>query len=96
MHSFDAVVLNELGIDLNKVLGLDYDKFIVHGGRPDKVNTTEWKYVRYQENTKALKTIAPYLLRAYAVRKEKHNKDIGLLRKLIEVLSTLISLLSKK
>ena len=96
MHSFDAVVLKETGINLDLILGLDYDKFIVHGGRPDKVNTTEWKYVNHQQNTKALKTIAPYLLRAYAVRKEKHDKDIGLLTQIVKLLSTLVSLLLKR
>jgi len=93
MHSFDAVVSKELGIDLNKILGLEYDKFIVHGGRPDKVNTTEWKYVRYQENTKALQIIAPYLRQAYAVRKEKHDKDIGLMKQLVFLLTKLVGLL---
>ena len=93
MHSFDAVVLKETGVDLNKILGLDYDKFIVHGGRPDKEKTTEWKYVRYQENTKALKIIAPYLRQAYAVRKEKHDKDIGLMKQLVFLLTKLVGLL---
>lgn len=97
MHSFDAVVLKETGFDLN-ILGLapSYDKYIVHGGRPDKENTTEWKYVRYQENTRALKTIAPYLARAYKARKDRHLTKIGMMGHIVKLLSTVVALLTAK
>ena len=77
----------------NKTKIVGWDEIWVHGGHPDA------DYIGRKtgrENTKALKIIAPYLRRAYAVRKEKHDKDIGLLTQIVKLLSTLVSLLSKR
>ena len=95
MHSFDAVIQKEIGVDINKVLKIDWDKFIVHGGRPDAEGTTKWKYIRYKENVEALKEIADLLERAYKARQDKHDKHTSLLKTLLSVLSTYISLLKK-
>ena len=92
MHSFDRLVLEELKIDVNKLFGYDWDAGAVHGAG-------DWDYIGRRtgrENTEALKQIAPYVMAALKKRKAKHDKDIGLLKKLIEVLSTLVSLLSRK
>jgi len=92
MHSFDRLVLEELQIDVNKLFGYDWDAGAVHGAG-------KWDYIGRRtgrENTEALKQIAPYVMSALKKRKAKHDKDIGLLKKLIEVLSTLVSLLSRK
>ena len=92
MHSFDRLVLEELKIDVNKLFGYDWDAGAVHGAG-------DWDYIGRRtgrENTEALKQIAPYVMSALKKRKAKHDKDIGLLKKLIEVLSTLVSLLSRK
>jgi len=92
MHSFDRLVLEELQIDVNKLFGYDWDAGAVHGAG-------DWDYIGRRtgrENTEALKQIAPYVMSALKKRKAKHDKDIGLLKKLIEVLSTLVSLLSRK
>lgn len=68
MHSFDVFIKTYTGGDINKLLGVPWDKFIVHGGRPDAEGSTEWKYIRHQDNTKALKAIAPHLKLAYEKR----------------------------
>ena len=91
MHSFDRLVLEELKIDVNKLFGYDWDAGAVHGAG-------KWDYIGRRtgrENTEALKQIAPYVLSALKKRKEKHDKEVGLLHKLIKVLSTYIPLLAR-
>ena len=95
MHSFDWVILNELGVDVTKLFGMDWDKFIVHGGRPDKVGTTEWEYINYQQNTEALERIKPYLKTAFAKRKKAHEAYMDKQKQTISLLSTIITLLQK-
>lgn len=65
MHSFDAVIKRETGKDINILFDGDWDGQVVHG-------KGKWEYVRYQENTKALKKIAVPLKEAYNIRKERH------------------------
>lgn len=89
MHSFDAVILKETGINIAPEFGYDWDVQVVHG----KGN---WDYIRYQENTKALKKIAPRLKAAYKVRKDKHLKTISLMTQVVKLLSTLVTLLRAK
>lgn len=67
MHSNDALIKTTLGEDVP--FSVPYDKFIVHGGRPDKEKTTEWVYIRHKDNVKALKALAPQLQRAYNQRR---------------------------
>ena len=91
MHSFDRLVLEELQIDVNKLFGYDWDAGAVHGAG-------KWDYIGRRtgrENTEALKQIAPYVMSALKKRKEKHAKEVGLLKKLIKVLSTYIPLLAR-
>ena len=119
MHSFDRLVLEELGIDMdkfwqtevdekgnpikgtlkfngkmsNKKKFVGYDSVWVHGNHPDA------DYIGRRtgrENTKALQQIAPYVLSALKKRKEKHDKDVGLLRQIVTILSTVVALLLKK
>ena len=76
----------------NKKKFVGYDSVWVHGNHPDA------DYIGRRtgrENTEALRQIAPYVMSALKKRKAKHDKDIGLLKKLIEVLSTYIPLLAK-
>jgi len=92
MHSFDRLVLEELQIDVNKLFGYDWDAGAVHGAG-------KWDYIGRRtgrENTKALQQIAPYVLSALKKRKEKHDKDVGLLRQIVTILSTVVALLLKK
>ena len=65
MHSFDWVVLDEHNIDVNRMFGYDWDAYAVHGAG-------SFDYIRYKENTNALKQIAPFLKTAYTSRKDKH------------------------
>jgi len=92
MHSFDRLVLEELQIDVNKLFGYDWDAGAVHGAG-------KWDYIGRRtgrENTEALKQIAPYVMSALKKRKEKHDKDVGLLRQIVTILSTVVALLLKK
>lgn len=70
-HSFDALTLQEIGIDIRPLLGVtNFDREVVHGYNPD------WEYIRWKENTDMLKTIAPHLRKAFSVREQKHNDFI--------------------
>ena len=92
MHSFDRLVLEELNIDVNKLFGYDWDAGAVHGAG-------DWDYIGRRtgrENVPALKQIAPYVVSALAKRKGKHDKDVGLLRQIVTILSTVVALLLKK
>lgn len=92
MHSFDAVIKHELGVDIHPLFG-NWDRSVVHG------NSSEWDYIGRRtgrENTKALEMIAVNLKAAYALRKEKHLKHIGLMERIIKILSTIVALLSRK
>ena len=89
MHSFDAVIKRELGIDIEPEFGGDWDSQVVHG-------KGKWDYVRYKENTVALMQIADRLKRAYAIRKDRHLKKIGLMKQIVALLSTLVGLLAKR
>ena len=76
----------------NKTKIVGWDEIWVHGGHPDA------DYIGRRtgrENTKALQQIAPYVLSALKKRKEKHDKEVDLLHKLIKVLSTYIPLLAR-
>lgn len=94
MHSLDALIKTHTGFDVTPLFGVPYDKFICHGGRPDKEKTTEWKYIQYKENTKALKMLAPHLVKAYAKRKEMYYKPLTTIQ--LQVIDWLRSLLNKK
>jgi hypothetical protein len=85
-HTFDALIKVEIGVDINKILGVTaYDNETTHGSNP------RFKYIRYQENAYKLQIIGPYLVSAYRKRVEKHeihikglqNTAIGLLERLV-------------
>ncbi len=85
-HSFDALIKQEIGIDVNSIVGVkSWDAAITHGGEKP------WTYIRYQENIDSLKKIAPYLVAAYKKRQDRHDEAIkgmkvtiiGLLEKLV-------------
>lgn len=93
MHSLDAIIKTYVGTDVSKTIGLSWDKFVVHGGRPDKENTTEWKYIRWKDNTKALELIQVDLRQAYVARHKIANQKtlIGVLQKLVVAYRQLIN-----
>lgn len=72
-HSFDAIIKQELGIDIEPILNVlhqRYDHCITHG------NCDDWKYIRYKENTKSLQVMKPYLQQAFKKRRERHYEEI--------------------
>lgn len=95
MHSFDALIKVHTGVDIHQYFP-QWDKFCVHGGRPDKEGTTQWKYIRWKENTEALAGIAPFLRQAYAKRLELFNTQTGLMRQVISLATQLKALLNRK
>ena len=96
-HSWDRLILEEIGIDIEPLaegqLGLtdfDYDRDFVHG------NSSRFPYIgkkgftrENKDTVSMLKFLAPYLRRAYAVRKERHFAPVK------EAQWTLIRALSK-
>lgn len=86
-HPADALVQVEIGVDLNKIVGVTrWDAEVAHGENP------KYKYVRrINDNVETLKIIAPYLQSAYKKRLERHVESIkgqqltiiGLLEKLV-------------
>lgn len=90
-HSFDAIIKVELGIDIEPILGVvGYDKSITHGG------AQPWKYIRHKENLDSLKTMKPYLVKAFAKRKVRHDEVLGLMEKVISMATQVIYLLRMK
>jgi hypothetical protein len=83
-HTYDALIKVEIGIDVNPILGVTaYDRDTTHGGKPPH------KYIRHKENADKLKTLAPYLKRAYEKRREREKAELEGLR------NTAISLIEK-
>lgn len=92
MHSHDALIKTTIGVNVTKEMGFDWDRFAVHGGRPDKEFTTEWKYIRYKENTAALNRISKWLRESYQKRLDLHNKHIGMMKTVIALAQQVIIL----
>lgn len=90
-HSFDAIIKQETGVIIEPLLNVDhgkYDHCITHG------NCRPWKYIRWKENIVSLEIMAPYLRRAFLVRKERHEQHIeGLMATIIDLLQQKLYLL---
>ena len=95
MHAVDALVFTMTGVSLSKELGLDWDEFVVHGGRPDKEFTTEWEWINFKQNTQALKRFGPVIREAYAKRKELHEQYMNNQKIIIRLLQSIVFLLRK-
>lgn len=90
-HSFDAIVKVETGIDVCPLLEVEkYDHEITHG------NKKPWKYIRHKENLNSLKVMKPHLVKAFEVRKKKHEENLGLMGQIINLASQVIYLLKMK
>lgn len=90
MHSLDALIQTMLGIDIRPIIGVtNYDAEVVHG------KSSRFDYIRHKENTEVLRTLAPYLKGAYDKRLQLHNKDIGTLKKIIEVINIFLNKVKK-
>lgn len=90
-HSFDAIIQQELGIDIRPLLGVQkYDHEITHGNNPN------WKYIRYKENLKSLAIMKPHLQNAFAKRREGEREVLGLMEKIISLATQVIYLIKMK
>lgn len=76
MHPVDAVIKEELGFEIDRLFsaGFDWDKHVVHGGRPNDKGRWGYEYINYKQNTDALEMVAPYLKRAFIKRLIKHKE----------------------
>lgn len=71
-HSSDALILTEIGVNINPILKVEnYDRNTTHG-QPVAYHG----YIRWKENEAKLKVMAPYLKSAYAKRQERSTADI--------------------
>jgi uncharacterized short protein YbdD (DUF466 family) len=76
-HSYDALIKQEIGVNVNPILGVPaYDKYTTHGGRPGEEEKAYHGYIKYQENAAKLKVLAPYLIAAYKKRQDAHTEHI--------------------
>lgn len=91
MHSFDAIIKVELGVDINPILGTTkYDNEIVHGGK------YPWQYIRHKENLDALKVMAPYLRDAFQKRRERNDEVLTKMQTIITLATKVLYLLRMK
>ena len=90
-HSFDAIIKQELGVDICPLLGVQlYDHEITHG------NKEPWKYIRYKENLESLAIMKPYLQKAFAKRREREKELLGLMEKIIGLATQVLYLIKMK
>ena len=103
-HSWDRLILEEIGVDIEPLAegqlnlkNFDYDRDFVHGKSSRFPYIGRRGFTRENKDTVSMLTfLAPYLRRAYAVRKERHMKKLGMMQQIVKLLSTVVSLLSKK
>lgn len=87
-HSFDALIKQETGVNIEPVLGVNgYDRSITHGG------SAPWKYIRYKENLESLKVMRPHLQKAFKKRLDSHTKVQGLMETVISLATQVVYLL---
>ena len=103
-HSWDRLIKEEIGIDIEplaegqlKLKDFDYDRDFVHGKSHRFPYIGRRGFARENKDTTAMLTfLAPYLRRAYAVRKERHMEKLGMMGQIVKLLSTVVTLLQKK
>jgi len=87
-HSFDAVCKQEIGVDVNKIVGVtNWDREVTHG------KSFKYDYIRHKENTGAIKMIAPHLRKAFSKREQLHQKTHDKMLNIIEILTQVVYLL---
>jgi len=94
MHSFDAFIKTYTGVDINKLGKFgNWDKHVVHGGRPDQVGVYKWGYIRHKENTDILAYISVSLREAYKKRSKLNTQKtlINVLERLVVAYRALIN-----
>jgi uncharacterized Fe-S cluster protein YjdI len=86
MHSLDALIATHTGKEIDTLFAgetcfHDWDTTCVHGNRTVSCSATEYTYIKWKDNTKALKKITPLLKQAYQVRKDLHFAPLTNLQK---------------
>lgn len=99
MHSLDVLIKTHTGVDINSYFKttkcyVDFDATVVHGNRFAGCKETPYSYIKWKDNTDALKMITPDLKKAYAKRKEMYYKPY--VTALWQAVDYLRSLLNKK
>lgn len=99
MHSLDVLIKTHTGVDINDYFKNtacyeSFDTTIVHGNKYSGCATTPYKYIKWKDNTDALKLIAPDLKKAYEVRKELYLEPLKTVQ--LRIISFLRGLINKK
>lgn len=99
MHSLDALISTHTGVEIDNLFAgeicfTDWDTTCVHGNRTVSCSATEYSYIKWKENTKALKKITPLLKQAYQVRKDLYFAPLINLQKYF--ISWMRSFINKK
>lgn len=94
MHDLDTFCFTYTGQHIKTIVNVnDWDNFCVHGGRDTgEENTTEWRYIRYNENQQALKAIAGVFVNAIKKRRDLFTKRIGFMQEIIRLAEKVIVL----
>jgi len=96
IHSIDEFAYKELGINLDNLMGMDFDYDIIHGEHKDwGVKQPDGSYFTDYDYTKVIAYFAAYIKRAYELREKKHrdkqDKLIGI-RMQLNLIEQIISL----
>jgi hypothetical protein len=94
MHDLDTFVFTYTGKHIAPMVKVNnWDNFAVHGGRDTNEEGKDgWKYIRYNENQHALRTIAPAFNEALSKRRDIFTKRIGLMQEIIRLAEQVIIL----
>lgn len=97
MHSLDALIKTHTGFDINTLFKgekcfVNWDVTCIHGNRTSTCKETEYSYIKWKDNTKALVRIAPYLQQAYAKRKQMYYAPyVTVLWQAVDILRSLLN-----
>lgn len=94
MHDLDTFIYTYTGKHINTLIGeSSWDNFAVHGGRDTgEEGKNGWKYIRYNENQHALKTIANVFVESVNKRRDLFTKRIGLMQEIIRLAEQVLAL----
>ena len=99
MHSLDVLIKVHTGVDINSYFKntkcyADWDSTCVHGNKFTGCKETPYAYIKWKDNTDALRMIAGDLQKAYNARRELYLSPLKTVQ--LRVISFLRSLLNRK
>lgn len=99
MHSLDSLIKTHTGFEIDNLFRgqncfADWDTTVVHGNRTISCKETEYTYIRWKDNSQALKRLTPWLRQAYQKRKEMYQEPLR--TALIQAVAFLRSFINKK